>query len=138
MIDFAKTSASDTANWLVGRDLAVRVAAGALTAEHIGRGVLNELWRDHEWFYLSAVTPRTDGGVDVEYLTVEKGKPSSATESNVTTVVSETVVKRHIVAVPASVEVTISPEEQTRPVGKRVTVVTTKVTSEEVLEDVLA
>lgn len=133
MKDFARDSASDTAKWLVGQGFAVKVTAGALSAGHIGRGVLNEVWRDHEWFYLSGFTPRTDGGVDVEYLTVEKIEPSTSDEGNVRTVVSGRKVKKHVVPVAASVEITISKEPVSRPVGKRFTAVTT--TTEEVLED---
>jgi hypothetical protein len=135
MKDFAKDSASATAKWLVGQGFAVKVTAGALGAEHIGRGVLNEVWRDHEWFYLSGFKPRADGGVDVEYLTVEKYPPTANTEGNVKTVVEEIKVKKHVVPVAATVEITISTETFTRPVGKRTTSVVTTTTNEEILED---
>lgn len=135
-MDFARNSDSEEANWQVKRGYAVKVTAGGLSAEHIGRGVIEVLYRDSEWLYLSGFTPRADGGVDVEYLTVEKLKVDERIDDNVRTVVHGTKVKKHIVAVPAAVEMTISNHSVMRPVGKRVTAVTT--TTVETLEDELA
>jgi hypothetical protein len=135
-MDFARNSQSEEANWQVKRGYAVKVTAGALSAEHIGRGVIEVLYRDSEWLYLSGFTPRADGGVDVEYLTVEKLKVDERIDGNVRTLVSGTKVKKHVVAVPAAVEITISNHLVARPVGKRVTAVTT--TTVETLEDELA
>ncbi len=135
-MDFARNSDSEEANWQVKRGYAAKVTAGALSAEHIGRGVIEVLYRDSEWLYLSGFTPRADGGVDVEYLTVEKLKVDERIDDNVRTVVHGTKVKKHIVAVPAAVEMTISNHSVMRPVGKRVTAVTT--TTVESLEDEFA
>jgi len=135
-MDFARNSESEDAIWQVQHGYATKVAAVALSAEHIGRGVYSALYRDFEWLHLSGFTPRADGGVDVEYLTVEKLPIDERIDGNVRTVVSGTKVKKHIVAVPAAVEITISNDPVTRPVGKRNTAVTT--TTVETLEDELA
>jgi hypothetical protein len=135
-MDFARNSESEDASWQVEHGYATKVAAGALSAEHIGRGVIELLHHDFRWLYLSGFTPRADGGVDVEYLTVERLKVDELIDGNVRTVVSGSNVKKHIVAVPATVEITISNDPVSRPVGKRVTAITT--TTMETLEDELA
>lgn len=147
MSNFAQQSKSDTANFLVNGGFAVRVAAASLSAEHVGRALMNELWRDHEFLHISGITAG-DGIVTIEYLTSES-KPAVKTsvpleasstigKGTVATEVTETIVTKHSYSAPLDSEIVITPAATARPVGRRVTRVITTVSSEEPLDDVVA
>ena len=146
MSNFAQQAHSSTANFLVNGGFAVRVPAASLSAEHVGRALMNEVWRDHEFLHISGITAG-DGIVTIEYLKSET-KPavktsapldsSASCSGTVATEVTETIVTKHSYSAPIDSEIVITPAVTPRPVGRRLTRLITTVSSEEPLEDVVA
>jgi hypothetical protein len=123
----------DEAQFQVKRGFGILVSA-AKVADYVaaGHGIFHELFRDHEWLFISAATPQADDQVQIEYLQLKSDKRESSVGNSRTTVTEE-IVTRHTVTFGAGDQVLISATPMVRPKGRRVTVTTTR--TEEVLED---
>ncbi len=134
MNNWTPTFQSSNAKYQVTRGNGVIVNAGDLTALHIGRGIYHELFRDHEWLYISAVRPGQNGTFEIEYLEA-KSSQNKSTQGDNTTEVTEHRAIKNVLTFEAGEGILISTEPVVRPQGRRITIVTTRVRTEEPLED---
>jgi hypothetical protein len=112
----------------------VLVAASDLASgSYVGRGLYHELFRDHEWLYISRVTAIPDGKVELEYLEQNETSQPKKSEGTVTTEISEKRVTRRVLTFANGDKILISADPVARPKGRRV--VTTIVRTEEPLAD---
>lgn len=123
----------DEAKFQVKRGFGILVSA-AKVADYVaaGHGIFHELFRDHEWLFISAATPKADDQVEIEYLQLKSDKKESSA-GNSHSVITEQVVTRQTITFAAGDQVLISATPIVRPKGRRSTVTTTR--TEEVLED---
>lgn len=108
---------------VAARDLATYAAAG--------HGIFHELWRDHEWLFISKAESR-DGLVEVEYLTLSEAKSDAEVENGHAKITEKRIVRNAIVFNEGD-QVLITKAPMTRPKGSRLTVTTTYLQEE--LED---
>lgn len=100
------------------------VSAGAMEA-FIGHGLFHELFRDHEWLFISAVTPKADNQVEIEYLTLERNQKQTS-EGNSHSDITEERPLKHTLTFGRGDQILISISPIKRPEGCRITVTTTR------------
>ncbi len=127
---------TDNAKFQVQRGNGVHIRAADLNNDYVGRGIYRELDRDHEWLFISGVTPVTNGQVEIEYLESSKKQSSTNDATNTTTTeVTEQRVTKHKLTFEPGDLVLITTDPVARPKGRRVTIVTTRTRTEEPLQD---
>jgi hypothetical protein len=125
---------TENARFQIERGMGVLVKAANLTTLQLGRGIYRELHRDSEWLFISDISQSTEGSVVIEYLQLTTTKSREDKVETTTEVTTEQVVKHKLTFGPSD-EILISLATLTRPKGRRITDVTTRVRKEEPLED---
>lgn len=134
MNNWTRTFQTSNAKFQVTRGNGIMVDAADLSALHVGRGLYHELDRDFEWLHISAIRPGAEGAVDVEYVEAKTTQKKSA-EGNSTTEITEHRAIKHVLTFEKGEVLLISTEPTAQPQGRRITVVTTRVRTEEPLEE---
>ncbi|HEY9789509.1 MAG TPA: hypothetical protein V6D22_03855 [Candidatus Obscuribacterales bacterium] len=126
---------TETAKWVVANGYGTIVKAGDLTDEHVGRGLLHEIWRDHEWQYISRIERTADDKIEIEHLEGISSK-NETKEGDTTTVITEYRVKKVVETYEPDADICIEiGNESKRPRSERIIEKTTRTVTSEPIED---